>query len=84
MLVYVSFTDCLYGRLDKGFRAKPMVKHSTPLQKTESLRRPKNADVRSREYLRPEEVGRLISAAKSIGHHKNRDTLLILMMFRYL
>ncbi len=60
-----------------------MVKHSTPLPKTESLRRPKNADVRSREYLRPEEVERLISAAKSIGRHKNRDTLLILMMFRH-
>jgi integrase len=49
----------------------------------ESLRRPKNADVRSREYLRPDEVERLIKAAKSIGRHKNRDTLLILMMFRH-
>jgi hypothetical protein len=39
--------------------------------------------VRSREYLRPDEVERLISAAKSIGRHKNRDTLLILMMFRH-
>ena len=54
-----------------------MVRDTTPTRKTESLRRPKNADVRSREYLRPEEVERLINAAKSIGHHKNRDMLLM-------
>jgi hypothetical protein len=54
-----------------------MLKRTTPPPKTESLRRPKNADVRSREYLRPDEVEQLISAAKSIGRHKNRDTLLM-------
>jgi len=60
-----------------------MLKRTTPTLKTESLRRPKNADVRSREYLRPDEVERLISTAKSIGRHKNRDTLLISIMFRH-
>jgi site-specific recombinase XerD len=60
-----------------------MLKRTTCSQKTESLRRPKNIDVRSREYLRPDEVKRLISAPKSIGRHKNRNTLLILMMFRH-
>jgi integrase len=38
---------------------------------------------RSREYLRPDEVERIISAVKSIGRHKVRDTQLILMMFRH-
>jgi hypothetical protein len=49
-----------------------MLKRTTCSQKTESLRRPKNIDVRSREYLRPDEVKRLISAAKSIGRHKTQ------------
>ncbi len=47
------------------------------------LRRPKNEDVRSREYLRPDEVERLISAAKTVGRNQQRDELLLLMMFRH-
>jgi len=47
------------------------------------LRKPKNADVRSREYLRPDEVERLIAAARSRGRYPQRDALLLLMMFRH-
>jgi integrase len=47
------------------------------------LRRPKNSDVRSREYLRPDEVERLIEAAKSVGRYPGRDGLLMLMMYRH-
>ncbi len=61
-----------------------MPKLSTNTRNTESLlRRPKNQDVRSREYLRPFEVEKLIDAAKSVGRHKVRDSVLILMMFRH-
>ncbi len=61
-----------------------MTQSSTKLRFTESLlRRPKNEEVRSREYLRPNEVERLIDAAKSVGRHKVRDSVLILMMFRH-
>ncbi len=60
-----------------------MPKASTKLLFTESFRRPKNKEVRSREYLRPDEVQKLIEAAKSIGRHKVRDGVLILMMFRH-
>jgi integrase len=61
-----------------------MPKLSTKLRNTDSLlRRPKNQDVRSREYLRPNEVEKLIDAAKSVGRHKVRDGVLILMMFRH-
>ncbi len=66
--------------------AKPPTKrkNTTTLRNTESiLRRPKNADVREREYLRPNEVNRLIDAAKSIGRNRARDALLIMMMFRH-
>ncbi len=45
------------------------------------MKRPKNEDVRSREYLRPDEVKRLINAAKSQGRHGSRDAMLILMSY---
>jgi len=47
------------------------------------LRKPKNEDVRSREYLRPDEVERLIAAASSVGRYPQRDQLLLLMMYRH-
>jgi len=45
--------------------------------------RPKNADVRSREYLTLEEVGTLMKAAGNVGRHRHRDKTIILMMFRH-
>ena len=63
---------------------KLITQSSTKLRFTERLLRcPKNEAVRSREYLRPDEVKRLIEAAKSVGRHKVRDAILILMMFRH-
>lgn len=57
---------------------KPNVEKREPI-----LRRPKNVDVRPREHLRPDEVDRLIAAAKSVGRNRDRDSLLLLMMFRH-
>lgn len=45
--------------------------------------RPKNGDVRSREYLTLDEVEALIKAAGSLGRHQHRDRTLILIMFRH-
>ena len=45
--------------------------------------RPKNSDVRSREYLSLNEVEALMKAAGSIGRHPHRDRMLILTMFRH-
>jgi integrase len=45
--------------------------------------RPKNADVRSREYLTIDEVEALMKAAGNTGRHRHRDRVLILMMFRH-
>jgi type 1 fimbriae regulatory protein FimB/type 1 fimbriae regulatory protein FimE len=42
-------------------------------------KRPKNAEVRGREYLTPGEVVRLAKAAAGVGRHGRRDALLILM-----
>ena len=40
--------------------------------------RRKNKDLRSREHLTPDEVEKLITAAKSVGRHGHRDSTLIL------
>ena len=46
-------------------------------------KRPLNSEVRSREYLTPDEVKALIKAAGSIGRHRHRDRTLILMGYRH-
>ncbi len=45
--------------------------------------RPKNGDVRSREYLTPDEVDSLMTAAGKAGRHRLRDRALILMAYRH-
>lgn len=45
--------------------------------------KPKNADVRSREYLTPAEAKDLRAAAKTLGRHGFRDWLLIMMAYRH-
>lgn len=47
------------------------------------LQRPKNSDVRSREYLRPDEVDQLVAAARSVGRYPLRDGLMLLMCYRH-
>ncbi len=47
------------------------------------FRKPKNADVRTREYLTPDEVEALMKAARSVGRHGHRDATLILLSFRH-
>lgn len=42
-----------------------------------------NLEKRSREYLTVSEVNKLIKAAKSLGRHGERDSLLILVMYRH-
>ncbi len=45
--------------------------------------KPKNLDVRAREYLRPDEVEQLIKAAGKDRRHRLRDQTLILLMYRH-
>ena len=46
-------------------------------------RKPKNVDVRPREYLSEEEVHRLIQAAKGVGRYGQRDAAQILLTYRH-
>ena len=51
--------------------------------KVQPPRRQFNKEVRSREYLTPDEVERLMLAAKNLGRHGHRDATLILIAFRH-
>ncbi len=46
-------------------------------------RKPKNGDVRSREFLTDKEVEALIKAARNTGRHGHRDATLILVAYRH-
>jgi hypothetical protein len=51
---------------------RPRAEGTKPGREAPPKRR-RNADVRSREYLTPEEVERLIAAARGVGRHGQRD-----------
>lgn len=46
-------------------------------------RRRKNSELRTREYLTPDEVERLMNAARRTGRHGHRDATLILILIAY-
>jgi type 1 fimbriae regulatory protein FimB/type 1 fimbriae regulatory protein FimE len=46
-------------------------------------RKPKNAERRSREFLTPAEVERLIKAAEGVGRHGHRDGTMIAIAYRH-
>ena len=55
----------------------PATKNGT-VAKAQPPTRPKNEDLREREHLRPEEIERLIEAARG-NRYGGRDALMILM-----
>jgi len=63
---------------------KPQASFSAKFKKSEAPpAKPRNADVRSREYLTPAESKALRESAKDIGRHGFRDWLLIMLMYRH-
>lgn len=58
------------------------VKLDQPSKRRPPVKKP-NLDKRSREYLTPDEVKRMIAAAKNVGRHPLRDALLIRMSYRH-
>src|SRR5262249_44595085 len=60
--------------------------HSSPLNhlnRTVTPRRPRNADLREREYLTPKEVDRLQDAARKHSRYGHRDATAILIAYRH-
>lgn len=47
------------------------------------FRKPRNKDVRTREYLTEKEIDSLVSAARREGRHGHRDATLILIAYRH-
>ena len=45
--------------------------------------RPKNAELRTREYLLPDEVKSMVARAGALGRHRTRDRTIILTMYRH-
>lgn len=58
---------------------------NTPFRESSARppRKPRNADRRSREYLTPSEVQRLIKAAEGEGRHGHRDATMLLIAYRH-
>jgi hypothetical protein len=46
-------------------------------------RKPRNAERRSREFLTPAEVEKLVEAAQGVGRHGHRDATMIMFGFRH-
>jgi integrase len=46
-------------------------------------RRPRNVELRSREHLTPDEVERMVAAARQRGRYGVRDALLIMLAYRH-
>ncbi len=46
-------------------------------------KKPLNRERRTREYLMPDEVDRLMKAARKVGRHRTRDAAIILLMYRH-
>jgi site-specific recombinase XerD len=69
-----------------SFSAKLSKKGTKPTRVSRRMSppvKPKNIDVRKREYLTPDEVKTLREAAKNAGRNGFRDELLIMMMYRH-
>jgi integrase len=54
-----------------------------PKPTREMPKRPRNAELRSREFLFPEEVAAMITAARRTGRYGIRDATLILVCYRH-
>jgi integrase len=55
----------------------------TIVNRTVTPRRPRNADLREREYLTPKEVDRLQDAARKHSRYGHRDATAILIAYRH-
>ena len=63
--------------------ASPARGPSTIVNRTVTPRRPRNADLREREYLTQKEVDRLQDAARKHSRYGHRDATVILIAYRH-
>src|SRR6516165_2504266 len=80
----VCYSDSLLS--ESGICHEKSEGHSRPLNhlnRTVTPRRPRNADLREREYLTPKEVDRLQDAARKHSRYGHRDATAILIAYRH-
>jgi len=56
---------------------------TAPIAEKRKVSRPKNAEVRAREYLTADEIEALQAAAASTGRHGHRDMTLVMFAYRH-
>src|SRR5262245_9748909 len=64
---------------NRSTRSQP----STIVNRTVTPRRPRNSDLREREYLTPKEVDRLQDAARKHSRYGHRDATAVLIAYRH-
>jgi type 1 fimbriae regulatory protein FimB/type 1 fimbriae regulatory protein FimE len=67
----------------KGVVKKTAAPRKSRRRRNSPPEKPRNAAVRSREYLTPDEAKKLREAAKTLGRHGFRDWVLIMMAYRH-
>ena len=73
IILFCAPAGCLYASTPSLFRECFLMPPKKPL----------NRERRTREYLMPDEVDRLIKAARKVGRHRTRDAAIILLMYRH-
>jgi type 1 fimbriae regulatory protein FimB/type 1 fimbriae regulatory protein FimE len=63
--------------------AVPRAEPQSPKTGKMPPRRRPNAELRSREHLTPEEVSKLMAAARRVGRNQSRDEALVLIAYRH-
>ena len=81
------FRECSGEEISQSKRVVPVDFNGSKTRFRESSskppRKPRNEDRRSREYLTPGEVQKLIKAAERIGRHGHRDGTMLLISYRH-
>src|SRR5215475_3107024 len=80
-LDYFAESRC-YGSIVSYAKTDPETRITNHLKRKVTPRRPKNADVRTREYLTEREVEQLIEGCKG-NRRPHRDQTMILLAFRH-
>lgn len=74
------------GRVENGRIVEVAFKAANPRFRESSAKPPRkrpNAERRSREFLSPAEVEKLMEAAQGVGRHGHRDATMILIAYRH-
>lgn len=76
-------TEAVFSRVPATRNERPAEVIPFRRSRPSPPRRKPNAALRTREYLTPDEVARLVAGSRAIGRHGHRDATLILLAYRH-